>query len=277
MLDNCQRHFRNALEILEPTAMIVQSKGYWGNIAKTFDKVTQITNEMYQVGLGDAVILVAVFAHPSTPDNRSNWGRSADTPYLLNTVAPTIEKIQHILFGLEPNPNKPLTSQAEPSTPRKVVKFQKEENMSESILDYETFYSEMQTRFRKLLPARILSLKPVYKVRSNRMAIYLDRITGSHYEICLRQTYHEIALHFESTPERSLERRRAFDPLLNELSKKLGRHVQAGKHENKGWMRVWIECPIAPLTEKLLAEYVDLFARFIMATFPTLEKMYLQE
>jgi hypothetical protein len=49
-----------------------------------------------------------------------------------------------------------------------------------------------------------------------------------------------------------------------------------GKHENKGWMRVWIKRPVRPLTEALLSEYTDLFAQFIAATFPTLEAVYQQ-
>lgn len=93
--------------------------------------------------------------------------------------------------------------------------------------------------------------------KSNRMHITLSDITGLHYEICLRQDYHEIALHFQSTPERSLARRQVFDPKLSDLSTALGRHVQSGKLENRGWMRVWIECPLAPTTEALLAEYSD--------------------
>ena len=154
--------------------------------------------------------------------------------------------------------------------------------MNTSSLGYDTFFTEMQTRLRTLLPDNILARKPEYKVRSNRMQIFLDRITGSHYEICLRGDYHEIALHFESTPERSLARRQVFDPLLKQISDAVSsdtvrRHVQSGKHENCGWMRVWIECPIQPLTESLLSEYTDVFARFIMATFPTLEKIYQQE
>ena len=57
--------------------MLIQSKGYWRNIAKSLDQVTQITSELYRVHLGNAEILVIVFAHPSTPDNAHNWGRDA--------------------------------------------------------------------------------------------------------------------------------------------------------------------------------------------------------
>ncbi|MBU0511573.1 MAG: hypothetical protein KKD28_13260 [Chloroflexi bacterium] len=149
--------------------------------------------------------------------------------------------------------------------------------MDASILDYEAFYTELQARLRTLLPDNILAYKPDYKVRSNRLQIFLDRITGSHYEICLRCSYHEIALHFESTPERSLARRQGFDPLLKYLSDTLGRRVRSGKHENRGWMRVWIECPKHPLTMELLDEYTELFAHFIMITFPKLEMIYQQE
>ena len=146
--------------------------------------------------------------------------------------------------------------------------------MDSQTLSYDVFYSEMQARLKWLLPQEVIARKPEFKVRSNRMHIVLDRITGSHYEICLRREYHEIALHFQSTTERNLERRRAFDPLLEELSKTLGYPVRSGKLENQGWMRIWIERPVRPVTQDLLDEYTGIFSRFITTTFPTLEMIY---
>jgi len=279
MLKNCRWHFRKAIEILEPTVMVVQSKGYWMRIKLTFDQVEPITNELYRVRLGNSEILVAVFAHPSTPDNLHNWGRSTDTPYLLNTVAPTIEKIKNTMLEMKPSSNTLSKSQLMTEATKNVAIVQKEKLMDTSNLDYDTFYTEMQARLCTLLPGNILARKPRYKVRGNRLQIFLDRdrITGSHYEICLHRSYHEIALHFESTSERNLARRQVFDPLLKQLSDTVDRHVQSGKLENRGYMRVWIKCPKQSLTESLLAEYTDVFARFIMATFPTLEMIYQQE
>lgn len=149
--------------------------------------------------------------------------------------------------------------------------------ISGSALSYDVIYTDMQAESRKLLPKSVLSRKPEYKVRGNRMAIYLDGITGSHYEMCFRQAYHEIALHFQSTPTRSLARRQAFDPHLQGLSSKVGKTIRSGKLENRGWMRIWIELPTKTLTETLAKDYTELFTLFITETFPILQSMYEQE
>ena len=276
MKTNCQQHFRKAVEILDPNIMIIQSKGYWKYIAGIFEHVSIITDDLYKVHLGDSEILVASFTHPSTPDNEHNWGRSADTPYLKNIVVPTIVRLKSILLGSE----SVVDTVTKPKTefddfPKNTVRNKGE--LMISTIDYETFYSQMRTNLRTLLPENILAHKPEYKVRGNRMAIYLDQIAGSHYEICFRQGYHEFALHFESTPERSLARRQVFDPLLVQLSEKVGKQVRSGRHENCGWMRIWIELPVAPLTEKLVTEYTELIVRFMTATFPALKTRYQQE
>ena len=99
MLKACQRHFRKAVEILEPTVMVVQSKGFWDWVKRSFDRVTKLSDELYQTHLGENQTFVAVFAHPSTPDNPHNWGRSANTTYLLDTVAPTLYKIREITLS----------------------------------------------------------------------------------------------------------------------------------------------------------------------------------
>jgi hypothetical protein len=99
MLEACQPHFKKAIEILEPTVMVVQSKGFWIWIKRSFDRVAKLSNELYQAFLGKNQTLVAVFAHPSTPNNIHNWGRSVNTIYLLDTVTPTLNKIREIIFS----------------------------------------------------------------------------------------------------------------------------------------------------------------------------------
>jgi hypothetical protein len=274
MLRNCQDHFKKAVEILDPSIMVIQSKGFWKTIANAFERVTQITDNLYRARLGEEEIIVAVFAHPSTPDNRSNWGRSADTPYLLNTVAPTLKQARELTLGEIGNLPAQVRTKAECKPPKRGVTYSRRSSINNHEISYEIFDEEMISRLRELVPSRFMMRKPKFKVRSNRMQIYLDRITGSHYEICLRKQYHEMALHFESTPERSLERRQAFDPLLGQIRQEIGHRVNSGPLENRGWMRIWIERPVRARTQELLDEYVDIFARFIEATFPTLEEIY---
>jgi hypothetical protein len=42
-------------------------------------------------------------------------------------------------------------------------------------------------------------------------------------------------------------------------------------------MRIWIECPVRTVTQGLLDEYTDIFARLIIDTYPMLEKVYRDE
>jgi len=94
----CLRHFSKAVEILEPTVMIVQSKGFWDWISRAFDQVVPLSNELYLAHLGEKTTSVGVFAHPSTPDNLHNWGRNVNTPYLVNNVTPTLKKIRQSIL-----------------------------------------------------------------------------------------------------------------------------------------------------------------------------------
>jgi hypothetical protein len=99
MKQACLGHFSKAVEILEPTVMIVQSKGFWDWVRRAFDQVVPLSNELYLANFGKNTTFVGVFAHPSTPDNLHNWGRSANTQYLVNTVAPTMKKIRELILG----------------------------------------------------------------------------------------------------------------------------------------------------------------------------------
>lgn len=98
MRRNCLSHFKKAVEILEPTIVIVQGKSYWTSIQKAFSNVNKITDTFYTAEINQQSAMIAVFTHPSTPDNIHNWGRNAKTPYLLNTVVPTILSIRQRLF-----------------------------------------------------------------------------------------------------------------------------------------------------------------------------------
>ena len=97
MKKNCLVHFLAALDILEPTVIIVQGKGFWKWVKQAFDEMDQVTNELFRAKINNIRVLIAVFTHPSTPNNKHNWGRSYNTSYLLDTVVPTVEKIKQEL------------------------------------------------------------------------------------------------------------------------------------------------------------------------------------
>jgi hypothetical protein len=146
----------------------------------------------------------------------------------------------------------------------------------DEVLSYEAAYAQIQPELQKRLPVEARLRKPQFHVRGNRMHFTLDRITGSHYEMCFRRDYYEFALHFESTLARNVERLQAFEPHINELSQKLGHDINHGNLENKDWKRIWIQLGIEPLTQQKVEYYIDLFSKFIAATFPILQRTYEQ-
>jgi hypothetical protein len=97
MMKNCQRHFREALRILEPSVVVVQGKGFWKWVKGAFDSVAQMTEHTYKATLGLAHTHVGVFTHPCA-HFPNNWGTNSQTPYLLGTVAPSIAYIRNQLL-----------------------------------------------------------------------------------------------------------------------------------------------------------------------------------
>jgi len=110
--------------------------------------------------------------------------------------------------------------------------------------------------------------------RSNYLQIRLAGFSGCHYEFILRRGKHDIALHFESSAERSQARLRGFEPHLDALSQSLKMPVLAGNFQSRGWTQVRIEKQAQPLSLGLVKEYADLVVHFMAATFPILQKIY---
>ena len=99
MRSNCCGHFRKVMNILEPSVIIVQGKGFWEkSIRKSFDSVSQVSDFVYKAKLGSHESFIAAFSHPSA-HFPYNWGRNEPTEYLQNTVVPSI-KIIHEHLGI---------------------------------------------------------------------------------------------------------------------------------------------------------------------------------
>jgi hypothetical protein len=113
--------------------------------------------------------------------------------------------------------------------------------------------------------------------RSNYLQIRLGDFPGCHYEIILRRSKHEIALHFESSAERSQARLRGFEPHIEEISQSIEMPVHAGNFQSRGWTQVYIEMQAQPLVPGVVKEYTDIILRYITATFPILQKIYSNE
>jgi hypothetical protein len=139
---------------------------------------------------------------------------------------------------------------------------------------YADVYEQIQAGLQNSFSIHTLFRKPQFKIKNNRMQIFLDQNKESHYEICFRRDYYEFVLHFESTPARSIARRQTFDPYLDEFTLKVGQPVRSGKHEDQGWMRVWFQLTPEPLDSQKAEKYTSLFTNFMEATLPILEKIY---
>lgn len=92
MQTNCATHFRAALEILEPTLVIAQGYGVREWMARAYGLPARRPHDgVEQVQIGGAVTTLLSFSHPSA-HGALNWGVNERTSYLLNTVAPRIER-----------------------------------------------------------------------------------------------------------------------------------------------------------------------------------------
>ncbi len=100
MRRNCNEHFRATLAILEPTVIIVEGKSFWKNVRRAFDEVEQVdeSGHLYQAKIGEQRTLIASLTHPSAM-HPHNWGSNERMPYLLDVVAPTIERLRRELLG----------------------------------------------------------------------------------------------------------------------------------------------------------------------------------
>lgn len=96
MRENCLEHLRASLNILEPTIIVVESKGYWPEIKRCFDRLDPDPEGFYRVRYGEHDALLAKLTHPSA-GGRNNWGNGIRRPYLLNTVVPLARAIRRAM------------------------------------------------------------------------------------------------------------------------------------------------------------------------------------
>jgi hypothetical protein len=100
MRRNCRQHFRRVLHILAPNVIVVQGKGFWPSVSKSFDAVQHVDGLLYEVRLDDKRAFTLSFAHPAARYPH-NWGTNESTPYLLNDVAPAVAHVHRKLFGAD--------------------------------------------------------------------------------------------------------------------------------------------------------------------------------
>ncbi|MCB0111957.1 MAG: hypothetical protein KDE53_38805 [Caldilineaceae bacterium] len=93
MRRNCNEHFRATLEILAPTVVIVEGKSIWPHVRRAFDDMLAVEEPIFRAKLGEHEMFVISFTHPSAM-HPYNWGVNANTPYLVETVVPVINKLR---------------------------------------------------------------------------------------------------------------------------------------------------------------------------------------
>ncbi|MEO8593835.1 MAG: hypothetical protein ABI759_10985 [Candidatus Solibacter sp.] len=93
MRANCTHHFRAALEALEPTLVVAQGYGVRRWIARAYGLPARRPSDgVEQVQIGGAAATLVSFSHPSAR-GALNWGLNDRMPYLVGTVAPTMERV----------------------------------------------------------------------------------------------------------------------------------------------------------------------------------------
>lgn len=96
MRENCLRHLRAALKVLEPTVVVVQGAGVTAWIAELFDVRQQVSETVAEVELAGRRMALCSFTHPAA-HGRHNWGNSVDAPYLRLVVEDGIAKARRFV------------------------------------------------------------------------------------------------------------------------------------------------------------------------------------
>ncbi len=95
MQRNCSQHFRNVLDVLEPTVLVIQGRGVRQWLDHIVDGTERLGEQLERVSIGGLRLLVASFTHPSVP-SRDNWGTDERRPYLTDVVEPTVRAIHRV-------------------------------------------------------------------------------------------------------------------------------------------------------------------------------------
>ena len=91
MRKNCAQHYRATINILSPTLLIRQGTGVFDWVSKYAFEVRIIDEQLGSIRTPELDALVLRFTHPSA-HSPYNWGHNERTEYLINTVAPAVEK-----------------------------------------------------------------------------------------------------------------------------------------------------------------------------------------
>jgi hypothetical protein len=91
MQNNCREHFEQTINILKPSVLVCQGDRVSQWVRRTFDITPSGLHEGTIRTLGTRVI---EFSHPAAWGEK-NWGWNDNTPYLLDTVEPTVTRVRN--------------------------------------------------------------------------------------------------------------------------------------------------------------------------------------
>jgi hypothetical protein len=83
-------HFKATLELLEPTIIVLQGIGVLGWMKTAFDTLSD--ERIQTLRINGCASRVLAFTHPSAR-GALNWGRNDRTSYLLDVIAPTVQRV----------------------------------------------------------------------------------------------------------------------------------------------------------------------------------------
>jgi hypothetical protein len=136
------------------------------------------------------------------------------------------------------------------------------------------FLASVKEKLSEYLKPIMGSVPYEFVRRANYLQIRLTGFPGCHYEIAERRKKLMIALHFESSAERSQARLKSFEPHVDELTQALKTTVHAGNFNRRGWGQVYIEEIRHPLIDVSIQEDAELIQKFVTATYPILQTAY---
>ena len=90
MLQNCERHFRATLEILDPTIVVLQGVRMWKWSKNVLVPQRRVTDHLLEARLRGQEVMVATLTHPSARDPY-RWD-SPQSAYFKEVVRPTLER-----------------------------------------------------------------------------------------------------------------------------------------------------------------------------------------
>lgn len=89
MQKHCADHFLRAVEILDPTIIVLQGFGVRNWIGKAL-RLQRHERLIEEINFGGTIRTVMTFMHPSAPSS-GWWGNSLKSKYLQRTVIPTVQ------------------------------------------------------------------------------------------------------------------------------------------------------------------------------------------